>query len=153
MTNRSMYSFFVQNLSQKKDDVAISFLYKKLTYQQLSDEIDHVACFLVEKGIKKGDVVTVALPNIPSSVSVFYAINKIGAVANMVHPLVPYQVLKKYMLQTNSKLLFAFDLLADKFFAQLADDGFDVVICRANDYLTKFESFFYTAFGKKDTNK
>ena len=149
MTNKSMYDFLFANYDDKKNDVAICFLYKKFSYGFLKNEVDKVACFLVEQGIKKGDVVTVALPNIPSSVSVFYAINKIGAIANMVHPLVPFSLLKERMIQTNSKLLFAFDLLLDGYFGQLVGDGFKVVVCRANDYLTKFESFFYTHFGKK----
>ena len=116
MTGKSMYDFLFANYDEKKDDVAICFLYKNFSYRFLKNEVDKVACFLVEKGIKKGDVVTVALPNIPSSVSVFYAINKIGAIANMVHPLVPYSLLKEKMLTTNSRLLFAFDLLLDSYF-------------------------------------
>ncbi|MBR2030474.1 MAG: acyl--CoA ligase [Clostridia bacterium] len=149
MMNKSMYDFLFANYNDKQDDVAICFLYKNFSYAFLKNEVDKVACFLVEQGIKKGDVVTVALPNIPSSVSVFYAINKIGAIANMVHPLVPYALLKERMQQTNSKLLFAFDLLLDVYFNELINDGFKVVVCKANDYLTDFESFFYTHFGKK----
>ena len=149
MTGKSMYQALMQNYQQKKDDVAICFLYKKFSYAFLKKEIDSIACFLKNNGIKKGDVVTVALPNIPSSVSVFYAVNKIGAIANMVHPLVPYQVLKQHMQNTKSKLLFAFDLLLDNYFDELVQDGFDVVVCKANDYLSKFESFFYTTFAKK----
>lgn len=149
MINKSMYGYLLHNYHQKKDDVAICFLYKKFSYEFLKNEVDTIACFLHNQGIKKGDVVTVALPNIPSSVSVFYAINKIGAVANMVHPLVPYQVLKQHMQNTKSKLLFAFDLLLDNYFNQLVQDGFKTVVCKANDYLTKFESFFYTHFAKK----
>ena len=149
MINQSMYGYLLHNYHQKKDSTAICFLYKKFSYAFLKNEVDKIACFLNNRGIKKGDVVTVALPNIPSSVSVFYAINKIGAIANMVHPLVPYQVLKQHMSNTKSKLLFAFDLLLDSYFDQLVGDGFDVVVCKANDYLSKFESFFYTNFGKK----
>ena len=113
MINQSMYNYILHNYQQKKDSTAICFLYKKFSYSFLKNEVDSIACFLHNSGIKKGDVVTVALPNIPSSVSVFYAINKIGAIANMVHPLVPYQVLKQHMTNTHSKLLFAFDLLLD----------------------------------------
>ena len=90
-----MYRYLMNNYEEKKDAVAVSFLHKQFTYRQLKDEIDRVACFLVKQDVKKGDCVTIALPNIPSAVSVFYAVNKIGAVANMVHPLVPYNVLKR----------------------------------------------------------
>ena len=138
-----------QAVGKKKDAVAMSFLHKKFTYGFLSDEIDRIACFLKNQGIEKGDRVTIALPNIPSAVSSFYAVNKIGAVANMVHPLVPYELLAEYMKDTGSKLLFAFDTLLDGYFDRLIEDGFRVVVCKANDYLSAFESFFYTAFGKK----
>lgn len=149
MIETSMYRYLMNNYEEKKDAVAVSFLHKQFTYRQLKDEIDRVACFLVKQDVKKGDCVTIALPNIPSAVSVFYAVNKIGAVANMVHPLVPYNVLKRYMLQTDSKLLFAFDVLLDEFCDDLINDGFKVVVCKANDYLNRIESFFYNTFGKK----
>ena len=149
ITETSMYKYLMQNYNEKKDAVAMSFLHKKFTYGFLSDEIDRIAWFLKNHGIEKGDRVTIALPNIPSAVSSFYAVNKIGAVANMVHPLVPYELLAEYMKDTGSKLLFAFDTLLDGYFDRLIEDGFRVVVCKANDYLSAFESFFYTAFGKK----
>ena len=149
ITETSMYKYLMLNYNEKKDAVAMSFLHKKFTYGFLSDEIDRIACFLKNQGIEKGDRVTIALPNIPSAVSSFYAVNKIGAVANMVHPLVPYELLAEYMKDTGSKLLFAFDTLLDGYFDRLIEDGFRVVVCKANDYLSAFESFFYTAFGKK----
>ena len=149
ITETSMYRYFMRNFDEKKDSVALSFLYKKFTYRYLSDEIDRVACFLKNQGVEKGDSVTIALPNIPSAVSVFYAVNKIGAVANMVHPLVPYEILAGYMRDTNSKLLFAFDVLLDKYFDRLIADGFRAVVCKAEDYLSGFEAFFYRTFGKK----
>ncbi len=139
----------MNNYEEKKNAVAVSFLHKQFNYRQLKDEIDRVASFLVKHGVNKGDCVTIALPNIPSVISTFYAVNKIGAVANMVHPLVPYDVLKRYMLQTNSKMVFAFDLLLDDYFDDLVNDGFTAVVCKANDYLNGVESFFYNAFGKK----
>ena len=51
------------------------------------DEIDACAKALTAQKIKAGDRVTICLPNVPQAVIMFYAINKIGAVASMVHPL------------------------------------------------------------------
>lgn len=147
--NTSAYRYFMANFGEKKDFPAVAFLHKTLTYGALSQEIDRVACFLLNLGVKKGDCVTIALPNVPSAVSVFYAVNKIGAVANMAHPLLPFDLLKKYMQAANSKLLFGFDILIDEYFDKLIADGFKVVVCRANDYLNCVESFFYSLFGKK----
>ncbi len=147
--NVGMYDYLMHNFEEKKDACAMSFLHRNFSYAFMADEIQRVAAFLKKLGIKKGDCVTLALPNIPSAVTAFYAVNLLGGVANMVHPLVPYEVLKEYMTKANSKLLFAFDILLDGYFDKLEKDGFDVVVCRANDYLNGFESFFYSVFGKK----
>ena len=53
---------------------------------------------------KKGDVVLIAQPNIPDCLVTFYAVNKIGAIANMVHPFTPYNQILQIYKKTNSKM-------------------------------------------------
>ena len=57
------------------------------SYKELIDEIKKCAKSLKRLGIKEDDVVTICMPNTPESVIMFYAINMVGAVANMIHPL------------------------------------------------------------------
>ena len=47
--------------------------------------------------IEKGDIILIAQPNIPDTLALFYAVNKIGAIANMVHPFTPYNQIRKIM--------------------------------------------------------
>mgnify|MGYP001448857675 CR=1 FL=1 len=61
------------------------------------------------EGIKKGDIVTLCLPNVPEAVYMFYALNKIGAIANMVHPLKSGNEIKLAINDTKSKLLVMVD--------------------------------------------
>ena len=85
--NVGMYDYLMHNFEEKKDACAMSFLHRNFSYVFMADEIQRVAAFLKKLGIKKGDCVTLALPNIPSAVTAFYAVNLLGGVANMVHPL------------------------------------------------------------------
>ena len=68
-----------------KDNRLIYFITNK--NKEFINKIDKVANCLKFHGIKKGDVVTICMPNVPEGIISYYAINKIGAISNMVHPL------------------------------------------------------------------
>src|SRR5690554_6066598 len=67
--------------------IAYEFLGNKANYTQFNNEVFECAQSLKAIGIKEDDVVTICLPNIPQAIIMFYAVNKIGAVSNMIHPL------------------------------------------------------------------
>lgn len=75
-------------------------------------DIEKVAAFLVSKGVKKGDVFTAFLPTCGHAAVAFYAVTKIGAVVNFVHPLTPAAQFKEIIKHTKSKGLFILDLFA-----------------------------------------
>jgi long-chain acyl-CoA synthetase len=81
---------------------AIYFENKSFTFQKTLKNIRKMVRFLKEKGVKKGDVVTVALPNIPASIYLFYALDALGAVQNIVHPLTTAPRILETMQETNS---------------------------------------------------
>lgn len=90
----------------KKADKTRAMLYmgKFFDYGTLMRNIDDCARRL-SSVVKAGDVVTICMPNTPEAVYCFYAVNRIGAVAHMVHPLAPLNQLKKFMTKARSKLL------------------------------------------------
>ena len=65
-------------------------------------------------GVVEGDIVSICMPNMPEAIYVFYACNKIGAVADMIHPLSSPDQLKFYLSESESKLLFLVDFDYDK---------------------------------------
>lgn len=67
--------------------IALRFFTRAISYPVFLEQIDRMAAYLKENGIKRGDTVTVSLPNIPSAVYLFYALDKIGARQNILHPL------------------------------------------------------------------
>ena len=101
--------------SEKYPDlIAYSFFGCKQTFRAFADEIQQCARGLIETGIQKNDRFTICMPNTPQAVIVFYALNLIGAVANMVHPLSAEEELVSYMNDSNSVAVLTLDQFAPK---------------------------------------
>ena len=58
----------------------------RITYGALKDKVERCAAFLRRIGIKRGDVVTIQLPNRIAFPIVFFSLELIGAIANKVNP-------------------------------------------------------------------
>ncbi len=93
---------------------AIEFQDKQYTFSQLLECIEATARALCSIGIKKGDIVSIVSPNTPQGVFMFYAINRIGAVANMIHPLVAENEIQNFIESTESKAVFIMDVVYSK---------------------------------------
>ena len=85
--NGTLYDAVERCAAKYPDYTAYVFMGRKTSYKALVDEINICARALKAMGIRSGDRVTVALPNCPQAVIAFYAINLVGAIANMIHPL------------------------------------------------------------------
>ena len=82
---------------------------------RLLSDIEKLASYFVSIGLKKGDVYTVFLPNCGHAVVALYALNKLGIIANYVHPMTPPNMLAQIMAHTGSKGILTLDLLAVPF--------------------------------------
>lgn len=110
----SLYSFLKQNAGAYADACALEYFGKKRTYSSLLAEIERCAGALLHLGVQKGDAVSICLPNIPQAVIAFYAINCIGAVANMIHPLSAPKELLHALTVSQSRVVIVVDLAAEK---------------------------------------
>ena len=81
---------------------ALYYENKSIGYSELLSGIRRAARYLEERGVGRGDVVTVALPNIPATVYFFYALDLIGAVQNIVHPLSTFDSIEETMRECSS---------------------------------------------------
>ncbi len=104
--DKSIYEFLYEQNQDRLDNYALNYFDKKTTYRELYYEIDLCARALKSQGVRKGDVISICLPNIPESIYIFYAVNKIGAIANMIHPLSAEEEIKKSINDTKSVMLF-----------------------------------------------
>lgn len=87
---------------------------------RLFSDVEKFASYLSAKGLKKGDVYTVFLPTCAHAVVALYALNKLGIIANYVHPMTPPNVLENIISHTKSKGILTLDLLAGPFASVLA---------------------------------
>ncbi len=95
------------NILPYHKEIAVTDGDTSLTYDELRAHVKKTANALRYLGIKKGDVVTLCLPNTKESVISFYAINAVGAIANIIHPTLPKIKLLQIQEETPSKLLIA----------------------------------------------
>ena len=100
----TIYEYLMRNNKEFPKDIAILYLGRKITYRELFQKIDETAAAFAALGVKPGEIVTVALPSIPEALYVVYALNKLGAVANMIHPLAGEQEMVNYLNEVESRV-------------------------------------------------
>lgn len=108
--NQTAYSFLYECNKDYLDDTAIIYdpiIDKepiKITFREFFKKIDETAKAYIAYGIRKGDIVTVSLPSFVENIVNFYALNKIGAVANQIHPLASQDEIEFYLDEAESKI-------------------------------------------------
>lgn len=120
---------------------AIRFRKLKLSNRDLLEEIEAWRSILHRLGLRKGDVITLVLPNIPHFPVIFYAANAQGIIVHPVHPLTVTKELERNLKQTGSKTVFLFAPLVPRHRELLEDSGYQVILCEARDYLIGLERF------------
>ena len=109
-TTKTIYDYMRTNVGNALDYYALNYFGTRITYGEMFRKINSISKSLKYLGVKKGDVVTICMPNTPEAVMTFYAINKIGAVADMVHPLSAPNEIKKYLKDSKSRILILYDM-------------------------------------------
>ena len=151
----SMVSLLKETAEKYPDFIALNFQNKKTTFSQMIAQIELVAQSLLASGVKKGDYVSVITPNSPQSLISVYAINRIGAVANMIHPLLSANEMKKYIENVDSKAVITFDMIYPK----LAEVKWDmphnpvIVLARIADALPGYIKPIYLATNRVKITK
>lgn len=147
----TMYQYLVRMGLTKPDETKLIFYGQEISAAVLKDHIDRIASYLGEQGVKKGDSVGVCLPNIPEAVVAIYAINKIGAIVNSIHPLLSTSAIVGIMKKTNTRILFLMDRFVGKHEKILVEKGIKIISCAPSDFLTGFKKGFVKLLGDKKT--
>ena len=122
---------------KKMNSVAYEFQGKKTTYKQFLNKIELLGKAYRSIGINEGDTVTVCMPNTPQGVDTFYALNRIGAVPAMIHPLSAVGEIAFYINTAQSKAVLVVDLFYEKVLEALkqVDHPVKVVVAHIKDEL------------------
>ena len=105
----TVYEYMYANNRDYPQEIAINYLGREISYQALFSYIDNTAKACTAAGVKSGDIVTVALPTVPEALYSVYALNKLGAVSNMIHPLAGVSELLFYLNEVGSEAAVLFD--------------------------------------------
>ncbi len=97
------------------DYIAYDFMGKTTKYKDFARQVETAARGLKNIGIRPGDKVTVCMPNCPQTVIFFYAINIVGAIANMIHPLSAENEIEFYLKESESIVAITLDQFYNKF--------------------------------------
>ena len=129
----------VANIAEKyPDNVAFDFYGKATTYKELIREIETCAKALKTIGVREGDKVTIALPNCPQAIQVFYAVNLVGGICNMIHPLSAEKEIEFYLNESHSVTAITLDQFYGKFENIRKNTGVtNIVIASVKDELSK----------------
>ena len=123
-TARSMYDGFKESADKRQDAPCFYYYGSTLTWNEVSDMIDTCAAALKACGVQKGDRVTICTPNMPQCMAAIYAVNKIGAIASMLHPLSSKSEAKYAVDLVGAKFAFCFDV------SEKAFDGMDITLVK-----------------------
>ena len=110
----SIYENLKESAIRNENRKAYSYFGSEATYGKFLKKVDEIASALLELDIVKNESVTICCPNTPESIALIYALNKIGAIANIVHPLSTTQDIERALKETNSDTLFCSDVSMPK---------------------------------------
>ena len=129
----------VEEIAKKyPNNIAFDFMGKSTSYKKMLEQIDKCARALRTLGVRKDDCVTIAMPNCPQAIYMFYAINRIGAIANMIHPLSAEKEIEHYLNASNSVVAITLDQFYNKF-ENIRENTpvVDIIIASIRDELSK----------------
>ena len=112
----SMVDMVMQSAEKWPDNTAYIYYGHKVTYKNFVRKIEKTARALKNYGVKEGDRVTICMPNTPEGITMVYAVNMVGAICNMVHPLSSEKELEYYIKVAESKYVLVIDAVFDKIY-------------------------------------
>lgn len=110
----TIYECLWENNKNYPDDVAMLYFGRKITYRELFENIEKVASAFLSLGVSKGDIITIQSLLLPQTVYVVYALNKLGAVANLIYATLNAEEIETNLHETNTKIFITMDSIYDK---------------------------------------
>ncbi|MCD6486057.1 MAG: AMP-binding protein [Syntrophobacterales bacterium] len=147
----SMFESLMRSVREYPDSIAYDFIGYTCTYREFAKEIERFAAALAAIGLKKGDRITISMPTTPQGIICFYAANKLGAVASMIHPLSTAGEIEFYLNISKSTFAITLDAFYGVFSKILDNTGVKtIILTKMGDYLSPLKKFgFYIVMGRK----
>ena len=114
--NRTVFGHLKEVNKNNLDIPAIHYYGANITYRELIRRVDETANAFAALGVKQGDLVCFLSVGIPETISAIYALNKIGATANMIDPRMDISSIRKMIRNSGSDVT----LVVDAAFSKIA---------------------------------
>ena len=152
--HKTMYQLLADAAAKYPNNTAYVFMGKQTSYDAFMKRIDAAAKGLYHMGIRKGDKVTICMANTPQALDCFYALNRIGAIPNMIHPLSAAKEIAFYLNFSKSKAILTLAQFYDKVASIRAEleQPVEILVARIADELPMPLNLLYpvTKGGKAD---
>jgi long-chain acyl-CoA synthetase len=147
----SLYERLKQTCDKYPSSTAWDFMGTTCTYKNFLKEVDQFAAALNSLGFKKREVITIGMPTAPQGIIPIYAVNKLGGICSVIHPLSPSEQIKTFLKISNSKWLMTLDVFYPKFKEGMVDTNVQrLILAQIPDYLKGLAKFgFNITKGRK----
>lgn len=143
----TMFELIENSAIKYPSNIAYDYFGTTCNYKNFIDKIHEVAKALKKQNIKENDIVTICMPNTPQAIITFYAINLIGAIANIIHPLSGEKEIENYLKNTNSNLILTIDIAYEKVINIVKNTKVKkIIVATAADDMKFLTSFLYWIF-------
>ncbi|MFX1507570.1 MAG: AMP-binding protein, partial [Promethearchaeota archaeon] len=149
----SLGVLYTQGMTKFPDKPALWMMNREITYRELLEEVDKFASFLQQNGVKKGDVITICLPNCPQYLIAHFGALLVGAVSSGLNPLLSENEVTYQLNNSKSKVIVTMDVIYAKRLKKILDviPALEIVIAtNISEYmgLSKIAIFFGKLLGK-----
>ena len=132
--DKTIVDLFEEQVEKTPDNIAVVFEDQKLTYRELNEKANQLARYLVEKGVKKGDVVGVALPKSINLAISILSVLKCSATYMPIYVEYPTDRINYMIKDSKSKVIITISEFSSKF------SNLDVVNLDKNHKITFFNT-------------
>ena len=134
----SMFDAVKEVAEKYPDHVAFDFMGRSTTYRKLVEQVEACAKSLKTLGVREGDRITIAMPNCPQAIFMFYAVNLVGGISNMIHPLSAEKEIEFYLNESESFSVITLDQFYNKFEAVRQNTKVvNIIIASVKDELSR----------------
>jgi long-chain acyl-CoA synthetase len=148
----TMYQYMMHKNRNHMSGTALRYFGRKISFTEFDRKIDNAVRSFKKLGVKKGDKVTLIMPNTPEGVISVYALNKMGAVAAMVHPKSAETEIKRFVNDIDSKFVVVIDAYANRVENIINDTNIEhVVVVKPEDSMSPLIKNYYIK-NLKETN-
>lgn len=96
------------------DTPALDYYGKSISYREFFHRVDEASNAFAALGVKKGDLVCFVTVGVPETIYSIYALNKLGATANMIDPRMDISSIRKMIKNSGSSITLIIDIAFPK---------------------------------------